>query len=77
MRNNVLTWLLLVTLTCVGMFTMHFHFTIVLIGIFTFIKIICVGFQFMELRHAHKFWLSSLSVLIAILIILIFTIYIP
>ncbi|MCZ2393840.1 MAG: cytochrome C oxidase subunit IV family protein [Chitinophagales bacterium] len=60
MKNSLLyTFLILIILTILSASLSHFQLAktgVIVIVIFAIIKFLLVGFQFLELQLAHKFW---------------------
>lgn len=69
--KNHMTLVLIAILLLVGLYLGHYKISMT-IGL---IKSILIGFQFMELNHAHRMWkvLFTISISLPILVILLIT----
>ena len=76
--TNKKIWLVLVILTIASFITSKEGFvkdtSLIIIVILSAFKFISIGFQFMELKHAHIFWQIFFSGIIIFYVILVFSI---
>lgn len=75
-KANIITWILLIILTLLGFYFSEGQATGIILALslmgITILKFSGIGFQFIELKHAHVFWkiiYMGYIVLFAILVI--------
>ena len=76
-RLNTITWIALTLLTVSGFLISDYSssfgiLSILLILGFTLAKYLAVGFQFLELKHAHLAWRIIFSVVVLAFLLVIF-----
>ncbi|HNE50211.1 MAG TPA: cytochrome C oxidase subunit IV family protein [Chitinophagales bacterium] len=74
-NSNTFIWVLLVAITLASVSTIGKSFAFYFILSMALVKIILVAYHFMELKRAHRFWISSISLLFAFIICAIFIQY--
>ncbi len=72
MNRNLLIWITLAALTLAGYYFAESWLPkrslILLLLLITSVKFLGVGFQFMELKHAHSFWKTAFLTLLTLYI---------
>ena len=74
-NSNTFIWVLLVVITLASVSSMGKSFAFYIILSMALLKIILVAYHFMELKRAHRFWITSISLLFTIIVCAIFIQY--
>jgi heme/copper-type cytochrome/quinol oxidase subunit 4 len=76
--SNKIVWISLIVLTIASFLTskegLANKTTIITIVLLSSIKFLSIGFQFMELKHAHKFWKIFFSGIILFYMVVVYSI---